>query len=82
MDSGDEKELDSLEKEIYSLASYRVGLIREFKALHLRKKDLRSEIRRLSDKVREERLSLRDYYAKSQQYEETRDSLKIGRAHV
>ncbi len=69
----DPNEIDALNQKITSLLNYRVGLITEIKNLHQKRRDLRNEIRALSDKAR----STRDGLNKG--YNEFKEARKIRR---
>jgi uncharacterized coiled-coil DUF342 family protein len=58
----DPNEIDALNQKITSLLNYRVGLITEIKNLHQKRRDLRNEIRALSEKARSTRDGLNKGY--------------------
>jgi uncharacterized coiled-coil DUF342 family protein len=59
-----EVDLEALSQKIDSLASQRIGLINEYRRLDQRRREIRKEIRELTEKINADRGSLDQYYEK------------------
>ncbi len=59
-----EVDLEALSQKIDSLASQRMGQISEYKRLDQRRREIRKEIRELTEKINADRTSLDQYYEK------------------
>ncbi len=67
--------LDGLNQRIDSVASNRLSLISEYKRLDDRRREIRKEIRNLTEKINQDRKSLDDYYARLSEFKAKRKEL-------
>jgi uncharacterized coiled-coil DUF342 family protein len=75
MEPQSEFDLDGLNQRIDSVASNRLSLISEYKRLDDRRREIRKEIRNLTEKINQDRKSLDDYYARLSEFKAKRKEL-------
>ncbi len=71
MQTKDSSELEDISQKLYSLLNYKAGMIKEIKDLHVRRRDLRVEMRSLSERIKETRETLNKGY---QVFKDTRET--------
>lgn len=75
MQSRGEVDLESISQKIDSFASQRLGLINEYKHLDQRRREIRREIRELTEKINTDRKSLDEYYEHMTKFKASRREL-------
>ena len=75
MQSRGEVDLDTLSQKIDSFASQRLDMINEYKRLDQRRREIRKEIRELTEKINVDRKSLDEYYEHMTKFKASRREL-------
>ncbi len=75
MQSRGEVDLDTLSQRIDSFASQRLDMINEYKRLDQRRREIRKEIRELTEKINVDRKSLDEYYEHMTKFKGSRREL-------